>query len=91
MIKNKRIDVRLTDKDYLVIAKKAELCGMTVSEFVRESALNRKVAGYKANMVQSSTEPIKGQQVLAVVEKVADPKPKPVSKPKTKGKPKTTK
>lgn len=64
MVKNKRIDIRLNSKDYAVISRKAELCKMTISEYLREAGLNRKVAGFKLSDLDENHEPIKGQLTL---------------------------
>lgn len=47
MKKTRRIDLRLSNKDFAIIQQKAKVSDMTISEYIRTAALNKKVPGYK--------------------------------------------
>lgn len=65
MNKEKRVAVRMTEKDYAIIAKKAELSDMTVSEYIRVSAILRRVDGFKLQELDQDNTPIPGQMEIA--------------------------
>lgn len=47
MYKTRNVLVRMTERDYDIISRKAEILQMSVSEYVRTSATNRVVKGFK--------------------------------------------
>lgn len=47
MRKTKRFEIRLSEKDYKIVAKKAELSNMTMTEYVRQAVVNKQVKGFK--------------------------------------------
>lgn len=64
MNKEKRINIRLTEKDYAIIARKAELLDVSVSEYIRVSALTRRVDGFKLQELAQDNTPIPGQMEI---------------------------
>lgn len=49
MHKTKNVVVRMSELDYQTIKEKAETLQMSVSEYIRNSAVNRQIKGVKAN------------------------------------------
>lgn len=64
MKKTIQLNLRMTAKDYKIIAKKAELSDMTVSEYLRQAATGKQVKGFKLADVLLPEEQIKGQMEL---------------------------
>lgn len=48
MKKDKSILIRVSEKDLAIISKKADLLGLSVSEYVRQASLNKQVKGFKS-------------------------------------------
>lgn len=59
--KTNRIIIRLNDLDLAVIKQKAELSQMSVSEYMRTAATQRKVDGYNKAAVSVPEPQIRGQ------------------------------
>lgn len=51
IVKVKKLDVRMTEAEYLIIKENAENAGMSVSEFIRSSCLGKKVIIRKDTIV----------------------------------------
>lgn len=52
VVKVKKLDVRMTEAEYLIIKENAENAGMSVSEFIRSSCLGKKVIIRKSTIVE---------------------------------------
>ena len=52
VVKVKKLDVRMTEAEYLIIKENAENAGMSVSEFNRSSCLGKKVIIRKSTIVE---------------------------------------
>lgn len=59
--KTKTVPIRMSEKDFAIISKKAELSDMTVSEYIRTTALNKQVAGFKMADINAPQEQLRGQ------------------------------
>ena len=64
MRKTRHLDIRLNDNEYKIINKKAELLGMTMSEYVRQIALNKQVKGFKMADLNLPETQCKGQMSI---------------------------
>ena len=51
LIKNKRLNVKMTEPEYLIVIKNVESSGLTISEYIRRCLLNKKVIIRKVNKV----------------------------------------
>ncbi len=65
MNKDKNLRIRMTQNDYKIIARKAELLDLTVSEYLRQAAIGKQVKGFKLADIQMPQEQCKGQMELS--------------------------
>lgn len=56
MNKERRINMRMSERDYEIIRKKAELLDMTISEYIRVSAVFKPVKGFKLSDIAEETD-----------------------------------
>lgn len=80
--KTNRIIIRLNDLDLAVIKQKAELSQMSVSEYMRTAATQRKVDGYNKAAVSVPEGQISGQMSI---EDITPEEPKETPKKGRKG------
>lgn len=64
MKKTKRFEIRLTDTEYRIIEKKAEMLDMPMAEYIRQTSVNKKVVGFKLSDLNLPEEQCKGQLSL---------------------------
>lgn len=65
MKKKKRFEIRLTDTDFKIIEKKAEILGMTMTDYIRQIAVNKQVRGFRLADLNLPETQCKGQMTLA--------------------------
>lgn len=58
-------NIRMSSRDYKIIAKKAELCDMNVSEYLRQAGTGKQVKGFKMSDLDIPETQCKGQLELA--------------------------
>lgn len=51
MKKDKSVLIRVSEKELAIISKKADLLGLSVSEYVRQASINKQVKGFKSSEV----------------------------------------
>lgn len=61
MKKEKRIEIRVSELEYKIIQKKAEMLDTGISEYIRQAAVNKKVNGFKVADLNLPEEQCKGQ------------------------------
>lgn len=65
MKKKKRFEIRLTDTDFKIIEKKAEILGMTMTDYIRQIAVNKQVKGFKLTDLNLPEAQCRGQMSIA--------------------------
>lgn len=65
MKKKKRFEIRLTDTDFKIIEKKAEILGMTMTDYIRQIAVNKQVRGFRLADLNLPETQCEGQMTLA--------------------------
>ena len=64
MKKTKRFEIRLAETDYKIIERKAELLGVTMTEYIRQTTLNKHVKGFRFADLNLPETQCKGQMSL---------------------------
>lgn len=64
--KSKTFPVRMSEEDFLIISAKADLEGVSISEFLRSSAINKRVDGFSKKKATADIDaPLQGQMNIS--------------------------
>lgn len=64
MKKTRRFELRLSENDYKIIARKAEILNISMGEYLRQAGINKQVKGYKKSDLDETVIRCKGQLTL---------------------------
>lgn len=65
MKKTKRFELVLSELDYNIIKRKAELLDISIAELLRQSATGKQVKGFRMSDIQKPEQQVKGQMEIS--------------------------
>jgi len=66
--KDKTFLIRMSEKDFEIIQKKAELEDVSISEFMRVASVNKRVPGFSKELLKNRKEQLPGQYDISDLE-----------------------
>lgn len=67
--KSKTFPVRMSEEDFAIISTKADMEGLSISEFMRSCAINKRVDGFSKKKATADIDaPLQGQMNISDLE-----------------------